>query len=270
MLPTKEQRELAVHLKDAILAAYDPQAVILFGSLGRRDTDEFSDVDLLVIIETDRDTNELSKGINDDLDYITMEKHIIVRTPWDFFRQWDIPGTLDFSAVKEGRILFIQKNWPIQHLHPEPYSVRKQAVLDQEYIQTAYQFLARAESSLEMGNLFRCRDYTRFAVIKAIKGIFVSHNINPPRDTDLVTLIHIAKKLEHALAKHDAFIRELNGHCPDPGDAVESRRSRRMIRKTAEFLECVIALYASDQQASAGAIKRQGVKPKRGDFQYGE
>lgn len=255
-MPTEEQIKIAVHLKDAILAVYDPQAIILFGSLGRRDADEFSDVDLLVIMETDRNTHELSKGINDDLDYITTEKHIIVRTPWDFFRQWDIPGTIDFSAVKEGRILFIQENWPIQHLHAESYTIRKQAVLQQEYIQKAYQFLAQAESSLEMDNLFRCRDFIRFAVIKAIKGVFVSYDIHPPRDADLVNLINLAKKLEPALAKHAGFIQELNGHCPEKGDDVESRRSRMMVCRTAEFLRCVIAFYTSDQEASAGAIKK--------------
>ena len=36
------------------LKGYDPEKVILFGSATRGDTDEYSDIDLIVIKETDR------------------------------------------------------------------------------------------------------------------------------------------------------------------------------------------------------------------------
>jgi len=53
MVHTAEQMRLAMALKEALLDAYDPEAMILFGSLGRGDADDFSDVDLLIVMETD-------------------------------------------------------------------------------------------------------------------------------------------------------------------------------------------------------------------------
>jgi len=41
MVHTAEQMRLAMALKEALLDAYDPEAIILFGSLGRGDADEF-------------------------------------------------------------------------------------------------------------------------------------------------------------------------------------------------------------------------------------
>ena len=46
----KELRVQVENLKEAILNDYDPEAVILFGSMGRGDVYEFSDVDLLVVL----------------------------------------------------------------------------------------------------------------------------------------------------------------------------------------------------------------------------
>ncbi len=93
MLLKNNQMRLAMKLKDAILDAYDPEIVILFGSLGRGDADEFSDIDLLVIMETLRDPKELRREISESLDHITTNKHIIVKSVDAFVHQLDIPGT---------------------------------------------------------------------------------------------------------------------------------------------------------------------------------
>ena len=68
---------LVVKLKDALLDDYDPEAVILFGSLARGDADEFSDVDLLVVMETERDVKAFGEEMARHLDHLTTEKHII-------------------------------------------------------------------------------------------------------------------------------------------------------------------------------------------------
>ena len=53
---------LVVRLKDALLDDYDPEAVILFGSFAKGDADEFSDVDLLVVIEREADQIGTNSG----------------------------------------------------------------------------------------------------------------------------------------------------------------------------------------------------------------
>jgi len=247
MARTEEQIRLAVALKQALLDAYDPEAVILFGSLGRGDADEFSDVDLLLVMETDRDAKELSEEMTEYLTPLSEDKHIIVRTPVDFFRQRDIPGTIVFSAVAEGQILFEKMEWRSRALPVDPYDKRKKEVIREEYERSAHDFLALAESSFQKGTLFRCRDFARFAALRALKGLFVKHDIHPPRVTDLVILLNEANQLEPDVVQHAAFVRELNGYCPEEtGDAAESLRIRSMVKRTAGFVREIVARYGLD------------------------
>ena len=76
MARIEKQIRLAMALKEALLDAYDPEAIILFGSLGRGDADEFSDIDLLLVMETDRDAKELSEEMTEYLSPLSEDKHI--------------------------------------------------------------------------------------------------------------------------------------------------------------------------------------------------
>ena len=241
MPATEEQIRLASDLKDALLKAYDPEAIILFGSLGRGDADEFSDVDLLLVIETDRDERDLSEEMAQYLDPLSKDKHIIVRTPQEFYRQRDIPGTLVFSAARDGRVLFRKKDWCKQYPPEDSYEKRKQEVMEREYVRSAQDFLTQAEASLQKGHFFRCRDFARFAAARAIKGLFVKHDRHPPRETDLLLLLEKAKELEPNLMPYREFMGELNGYCPQKTHSVESRRSADMVNRTAGFVEDMLA-----------------------------
>jgi predicted nucleotidyltransferase/HEPN domain-containing protein len=232
---------LASDLKDALLEAYDPEAVILFGSLGRGDADEFSDVDLLLVIETGRDAGDLSEEMARYLDPLAKDKHIIVRTPQEFFRQRDIPGTLVFSAAKDGRVLFSKTGWGQGYGPVDSYETRKQEVIEAEYVRSAQDFVSQAERSLQKGRFFRCRDFARFAAARAMKGLFVKHDRQPPRETDLLELLEKAGELEPDLMSHGVFLGELNAYCPRKTGGVESRRSADMVKRTSEFVEDILA-----------------------------
>jgi predicted nucleotidyltransferase len=241
---TAEQMRLAMALKEALVEAYDPEAVILFGSLGRGDADEFSDVDLLVVLETDRNVKELGDEMAADLDYLARDKHLIVRTPESFRRQMDIPGTIVFSAARDGQILFEKPNW--RRAPADPYATRKREVLRQEYAETAHGFLAQAQASLEEGNVFRCRDLARFAVARAVKGLFVKHDAEPPRETDLDGLLEKAMQHEQDLAQHESFVGELNIYCPGKADSTERRRCRGLLERTSRLVNEILARYDPD------------------------
>ncbi|MBN1848559.1 MAG: HEPN domain-containing protein [Deltaproteobacteria bacterium] len=241
----KEQFKLAILLKDAILKSYDPEAIILFGSLGRGDADEFSDVDLFLIMETRRDVNGLGTEISDYLNPITDHKHIIVRTPYDVFRQQDVPGTIVFSAMQEGYTLFQKATWKWHKSRIDTYNERKFEVIRQEYIQTAHEFLSQAEASLLKGSFFRCRDQMRFAAIKAIKGIFVKHDIHPPRDTDLISLINQTKDLEPKLEKDVEFLQELSDYIPINNGPSAGHKSSKMLQKTTRFVIDLFTIYGT-------------------------
>ncbi len=231
---------MALNLQEAILKAYDPEAIILFGSLGRGDGDEFSDVDLLVVIETDRDIKDLGEEMTRYLDSFVREKHVIVRTPMEFCRQMDIPGTLVFSVVNEGKVLFEKAGWQDRCGPIDPYETRKQEVIEQDYGRSARDFQAQAELSLEKGNLFRCRDFARFSAARALKALFVRNDIHPPRETDLAGILEKVRALEPSLGVYDPLLRELNDYCPGGVDTLEMKRCRSMVERTAAFVEEVM------------------------------
>jgi predicted nucleotidyltransferase/HEPN domain-containing protein len=251
MTATEELMGLAEAVREALLDAYEMEAIILFGSLGRGDADEYSDVDLLLVVETDRDTAGLGKEMAGYLDALTKDKHfighIIVKTPQEFCRQKDIPGTIVFSAANEGRILFDKMGWRRRHMPIDSFEKRKREVIDLEYLHSAFDFLARAQSCLQKGSFYRCRDFARFAAARAIKGLFVKHDIHPPRGTDLVDLLNEAKELEPDLVKCSKFIKELNRYSPGKADAAERRRSGRVVNRTAMFVRRIVQIYTSGQ-----------------------
>jgi predicted nucleotidyltransferase/HEPN domain-containing protein len=247
VMPRKQkQMKLAMALKQALLDSYDPEAIILFGSLGRGDADEFSDVDLLVVMETDKNVKDLSEEVAEYLTPLSKDKHIIVRTPEDVSRQRDIPGTLVYSAIRDGQILFEKTDWSTRHLPETSYEMRKKEVIDREYVRSANGFLVQATRSLQRGNLFRCRDFARFAAARVIKGLLVKYDVHPPRETDLLKLLDKAKQLESDLVKHRRFIQELNHYCPGNAEPIEALKSRTLLKRTARFVREIIARYGLD------------------------
>jgi predicted nucleotidyltransferase/HEPN domain-containing protein len=251
----EDQKKLALDLKEALLGAYDIEALILFGSLGRGDADEFSDIDLLVM-ETDRERAELSGEMAEYLRPYTLDIHVIVRTPQEFCRQGDIPGTLDYSAHREGRILFDKGDWRARNLPFESYETRKLEVIRREYAGSARDFMDRAESSLRKGNLFRCRDFCRFAALRAVKGIFVKYDIHPPRETDLIKLFHEVRELEPGLDQEIGFLRELNSFRPGDTGAMMTMICGDLLEKTREFTKRVTGRYDQFQEQDLqGSVK---------------
>jgi predicted nucleotidyltransferase len=241
-----EQMRLAMALKEALVDAYDPEAIILFGSLGRGDADEFSDVDLLIVMETNRDVMDLGEEMAGDLNHLAKDKHLIVGTPESFRREMDIPGTIVFSATRDGQILFEKPDWGRQQAPTDPYAIRKKEVLRQEYAGSAHGFFAQAQASLGEGNVFRCRDFARFAVARAVKGLFVKHDMHSPRETDLDQLLDKAIQLEPDLVRHKALMGELNAYSPGKPDSGEKRRCLGLLERTSRFVDEILAKYDLD------------------------
>ena len=64
-----------------IVSEFELEKVILFGSIASHTADEYSDVDLLVVMDTDRESFYRSIPIDIALRDITIDKDIIVVTP---------------------------------------------------------------------------------------------------------------------------------------------------------------------------------------------
>jgi len=102
MVTEQALREIA----DKIVAATHPQAVILFGSLARGEAGPDSDLDLMIVAESDKprierygEVRRLFRGMGIGMD-------ILVYTPEEFAQFQSVPGSLTHTVAHEGRILY--------------------------------------------------------------------------------------------------------------------------------------------------------------------
>jgi predicted nucleotidyltransferase len=88
-----------------IVEGFDPERIILFGSWARGDAGPDSDVDLLVVMETES-KHEAAVQILVTLDVMGIPKDVIVVTPEEFERRKEIVGSIAYPAHHEGRLLY--------------------------------------------------------------------------------------------------------------------------------------------------------------------
>ena len=89
-----------------IVDGFNPERVILFGSVARGDADEHSDVDLLVVVDTDADPFRLTAKMYRELADIRVPKDIIVVTPAEFEADRDNPLVFTSEIVRTGTVVY--------------------------------------------------------------------------------------------------------------------------------------------------------------------
>ena len=89
---------------------FHPDKVILFGSYARGEANINSDVDLMVVMESDAPRFRRSTPIRRALSTRWTEPiEVIVRSPEIYAKNRDVPYTLEYEATKDGVILY-EKN----------------------------------------------------------------------------------------------------------------------------------------------------------------
>ncbi len=89
-----------------IVREFHPERVILFGSHARGEAGPDSDVDLLVVMPVKGLKHKKQVEIRVALHDIRIPKDIIVTTPEDFAWRKDVVGTIEYPAVREGKVLY--------------------------------------------------------------------------------------------------------------------------------------------------------------------
>jgi len=89
-----------------IVQRFNPERIILFGSAARGDATPDSDVDLLVVVPVEGLKHEKQLAIRKSLRGIRAPVDIIVSTPEEFRWRQEIVGTIEYPAVKEGKVLY--------------------------------------------------------------------------------------------------------------------------------------------------------------------
>ena len=89
-----------------IVAKFQPQQVILFGSHARGEAGPDSDVDLLVVMDFEGSAFDQGLEILQALPDILVPVDVIVTSPEDFAWRKDIIGTIEWPAAREGKVLY--------------------------------------------------------------------------------------------------------------------------------------------------------------------
>jgi predicted nucleotidyltransferase len=89
-----------------IVRRFDPERIILFGSLARGDATTDSDADLLVVMRFDRPRRAVMHDLRMELVGVGMPKDIVPVTPDEADGERDVPGSLVRAAHLEGTVLY--------------------------------------------------------------------------------------------------------------------------------------------------------------------
>jgi len=101
-----EAHEKIDQMVNRIVQHFAPEKIYLFGSHVSDRATEDSDVDLLVVMPIEGSKREQRLRLRAVLRDIRVPKDIIAVTPDELERRKDIPGTIEYPAVQEGRVVY--------------------------------------------------------------------------------------------------------------------------------------------------------------------
>ena len=93
-------------LTKRLVAAAKPSRVIVFGSYGRGDADEGSDLDIMVIQPVVTDQVAEMVRLRQVIGSVGTGVDVMVYPEAEYERRSQVPGTLLYWARKEGRMLY--------------------------------------------------------------------------------------------------------------------------------------------------------------------
>ena len=89
-----------------IVGHFKPQKIILFGSYANGTLSEESDLDLLVIKDSDIPSRQQNRKIRKILSDLKIPVDVIVKTPEEFQMYKDVIGTIIYPANKFGKVIY--------------------------------------------------------------------------------------------------------------------------------------------------------------------
>ncbi len=89
-----------------IVERFQPDRIVLFGSRARGTANEWSDVDLLVVLRDVSDKRRAAIEIRRVLGDLPYSKDIVVTTPKEISLQGHVTGTVLHAALEEGTLIY--------------------------------------------------------------------------------------------------------------------------------------------------------------------
>jgi len=91
---------------DRITEAIHPQRIILFGSWARGERSSHSDIDLLIVQESDIPRPQRYAQVRRLFWGMKLPMDILVYTPEEFARYQSVPGSFTHTVAREGKVLY--------------------------------------------------------------------------------------------------------------------------------------------------------------------
>jgi len=93
-----------------IVAVIHPEKIILFGSRARGQARPTSDIDLLVIANSEEPRERRSPPLYGALSDIMIDMDILVYTPEEVYDWSQVRQAFSTTAIREGRVLYEKQN----------------------------------------------------------------------------------------------------------------------------------------------------------------
>ncbi len=193
----QQKLKMAQKYKEEVLKKYQKivKAVVLFGSLTRKDFSEKSDIDMLVVIDdtTARLTLEQKDRLDDDLRDIGkhISEDIVVQPAWTLTEFWDmarIGHPLLYTIVRDGWALFDTGFFiPIRKLL-EMGKIPTTLEAVEKFMEASPQKIKRVESA----KLYMIAEDLYYAMLNSSQAVLMYLGENPPTP----------KETPHAVREH--------------------------------------------------------------------
>lgn len=187
---------------DHIAQTFSPEKIILFGSYAYGKPKPWSDVDLLVVIETDA-PNQKQSEINQSF-LKTFGLDILVRTPQEIAQRIPLGDFFLREIVTKGKVLYERTKTPLQ------WSPVKMTDKDAEPNSIVLEWVQKAEGDFEASETLLNLQTDRLADIicyhcqqcaeKYAKAYLVHHTIEFARTHDLLELLELCRKQDETFS----------------------------------------------------------------------
>jgi len=89
-----------------VLERYSPEKILLFGSYASDDAGPDSDIDLLIVMDTEGSSRQKANEIDLLMSDRSVPMDFLVLTPEQYERQKNLIGTLVYEAEREGKVIY--------------------------------------------------------------------------------------------------------------------------------------------------------------------
>lgn len=156
---------------ERLVEAYDPDRIILFGSTATGDTSRDSDIDLLIVKETDRRPIDRRIEVERLLADRAMPIDLLVYTPRELRQLYAAGSPFVEDVVAHGRVLYMRK-------------------ATAAWVREAEDELETASLLLGHGKYRAACFHSQQCVEKALKALLLERGQRPPRSHDVVDLVN--------------------------------------------------------------------------------